>query len=40
MSEITTFIDGIEGQPQVSTDIISAINNAYKFLKDYLNWMA
>lgn len=40
MSEIKTYIDGIDGQAQVTSDLVSAINIAYKFLKDYLNWMA
>ncbi len=40
MSEIKTYIDGLEGQMQVTSDIVTAINTAYRFLKDYLNWMA
>lgn len=40
ISEIRTFIEGIEGNETTSLDIISAINTTYKFLKDYLNWMA
>jgi major membrane immunogen (membrane-anchored lipoprotein) len=40
MSEIKTYIDGIEGRIVLTSDIVSGINLAYKFLKDYLNWMA
>jgi len=40
ISEIRTFIEGIEGNETASLDIITAINTTYKFLKDYLNWMA
>ncbi|MCQ2516440.1 MAG: hypothetical protein MJ094_06205 [Saccharofermentans sp.] len=40
ISEIRTFIDGIDGDEITSLDIITAINTTYKFLKDYLNWMA
>ena len=40
MTEIKTFIEGIEGHIVISSDIVSAINTAYRFLKDYLNWMA
>ncbi len=40
ISEIRTFIEGIEDNEVTSLDIISAINTTYKFLKDYLNWMA
>ena len=40
MSEINTYIDGIEDHIVITSDIVSAINTSYKFLKDYLNWMA
>ena len=40
MAEINTYIDGIEGDIMSTSDIVSAINTAYRFLKDYLNWMA
>lgn len=40
MSEIKTYIDGIDGHIVITSDIVSAVNTAYKFLKDYLNWMA
>jgi len=40
MTEIKTFIEGIEGHIVITSDIVSAINTAYRFLKDYLNWMA
>lgn len=40
MSEIKTYIEGLEGQLQVTSDIVTAINTVYRFLKDYLNWMA
>ena len=40
MSEIKTYIDGIPGQLRRTSDIVTAVNTAYKFLKDYLNWMA
>ena len=40
MAEINTYIDGIEGDIMSTADIVTAINTTYKFLKDYLNWMA
>lgn len=40
MAEINTYIDGIEGDIMSTADIVTAINTAYRFLKDYLNWMA
>ncbi|MBP5180002.1 MAG: hypothetical protein J6127_01790 [Clostridiales bacterium] len=40
MSEINTFIDGIPDHFMRTSDIVTAINTSYKFLKDYLNWMA
>jgi major membrane immunogen (membrane-anchored lipoprotein) len=40
MSEINTFIDGVSGHFVRTSDIVTAINTTYKFLKDYLNWMA
>lgn len=40
MNEIKTYIDGIDGHIVITSDIVSAVNSAYKFLKDYLNWMA
>ncbi|MCR5592560.1 MAG: hypothetical protein K6F79_02255 [Saccharofermentans sp.] len=40
MSEINTFIDGIPDHFMRTADIVTAINTSYKFLKDYLNWMA
>ena len=40
MSEIKTYIEGIDGHIMITADIVSAINTAYRFLKDYLNWMA
>lgn len=40
ISEIRTFIEGLEDDEVTSLDIITAINTTYKFLKDYLNWMA
>ncbi len=39
-SEIRTSIDGIPGASQRSEYVISGINISYKFLKEYLNWMA
>jgi len=39
-SEIKTYIDGITGRASQTADIVTGINTAYKFLKDYLNWMA
>ncbi|MBQ7274650.1 MAG: hypothetical protein IJR15_04250 [Clostridiales bacterium] len=40
MAEINTYIDGIEGDIMSTADIVTAINTTYRFLKDYLNWMA
>jgi len=40
MSEIKTYIEGIDGEFLNTSDIVSAVNTAYRFLKDYLNWMA
>ncbi len=40
MTEINSYIDGIDGRLRQTSDIVTAINTAYKFLKDYLNWMA
>lgn len=40
MAEINTYIDGIEGDIMSTADIVTAISTAYRFLKDYLNWMA
>ena len=40
MAEINTYIDGIEGDIMTTSDIVTAINTTYRFLKDYLNWMA
>ena len=40
MSEIRTFIDGFGGDREHYSYVITGINTDYKFLKDYLNWMA
>ncbi len=42
LSEIRTYIDGIPGHAgqQASSVAVSAVNTAYKFLKEYLNWLA
>ena len=39
-SEIRTYIDGIPGSYQRTRYVITAVNLSYRFLKDYLNWMA
>ncbi len=40
LSEIHTQIDGIADSPEASAEFISGINIAYKFLREYFNWMA
>ena len=40
ISQIKTYIDGIDGRITATSDIVTAVNTSYRFLKDYLNWMA
>lgn len=40
LTEVRTTISGIEGDPETSSYIVTAMNYSYKFLKSYLNWMA
>ena len=40
VSEIRTFIPGIPGGRSKSRYVITAVNISYRFLKDYLDWMA
>ncbi len=40
VAEIRTYIDGIEGDFVRSRYVVTAVNVSYRFLKDYLNWMA
>ena len=40
ISQIKTYIDGIDGRIAATSDIVTAVNTSYRFLKDYLNWMA
>lgn len=40
LSEFKTFIDGIPSEMNKSNDYCSSINIAYKFLKEYFNWMS
>ncbi len=39
-SEIRSYIPGIPGARQRTRCVLSAINLSYRFLKDYLDWMA
>lgn len=40
VSEIRTYIDGIPGSYSRTRYVVTAVNVSYRFLKDYLNWMA
>ena len=40
ISEIRTYIPGIPGARQRTRCVLTAINISYRFLKDYLDWMA
>ncbi|MCQ2533322.1 MAG: hypothetical protein MJ172_01975 [Clostridia bacterium] len=40
LSEFNTFIDGIPGEAERSENFCSSINVAYKFMKEYFNWMS
>lgn len=40
MSEFKTFVDGIPGQLERSENYCSSINVAYKFMREYFNWMS
>ena len=40
VSEIRTYIPGIPGARQRTRCVLTAINISYRFLKDYLDWMA
>lgn len=40
ISEVRTYIDGIPGSYGRSRYVVTAVNVSYRFLKDYLNWMA
>ena len=39
MSEIRSYIDGIAGKSAESAALLSTINQAYKFMREYLNWV-
>ncbi len=39
MSEIRSYIDGIAGKSDESAALLSTINQAYKFMREYLNWV-
>ena len=40
LTEVRTYITGIEDDEVTTSYIITAMNSSYKFLKNYLNWMA
>ncbi len=40
ISEVRTYIDGIPGSFARTRYVVTAVNISYRFLKDYLNWMA
>ena len=40
MAEIITYIEGIDNNEAASLEVLSALNTGYKFLKQYLNWLA
>lgn len=40
LSEVNTQISGIANSPEASAEFVSGINIAYKFLREYFNWMA
>ncbi|MBO4928112.1 MAG: hypothetical protein J5379_07685 [Clostridiales bacterium] len=39
MSEIRSFIDGLEGDATNSAALLTTVNEAYKFMREYLNWV-
>ena len=39
MSEIRSYIDGITDKPEESAALLSTVNQAYKFMREYLNWV-
>lgn len=39
MSEIRSYIDGVSGKPDESAALLSTVNQAYKFMREYLNWV-
>lgn len=40
MSEIVTYIEGLSGNVTASHNVLTALNTGYKFLKQYLDWLA
>ena len=40
MTEVRTFIDGLENDTEKTLIVLSPVNVSYKFLKEYLNWLA
>ncbi len=39
LSEIRAYIDGIPDDPTRSAALLSTVNSAYKFIREYLNWV-
>ena len=39
LSEIRAYIDGIPDDPARSAALLSTVNSAYKFIREYLNWV-
>ncbi len=39
MNEIRTRIDGLDGDRTRSAALLTAVNQAYKFIREYLNWV-
>ena len=39
MSEIRSYIDGITDKAEESAALLSTVNQAYKFMREYLNWV-
>ncbi|MCQ2531263.1 MAG: hypothetical protein MJ093_00990 [Saccharofermentans sp.] len=40
MTEVRTFIGGLDGEVDKTLVVLSPVNVSYKFLKEYLNWLA
>lgn len=40
MTEVRTFINALDGDVDRSLAVLSPVNVSYKFLKEYLNWLA